>query len=62
MKYILYIIFLLGYIFFAISIFTSKDSVSSDFAMFGLLTSLYCPFAIAICKLYNIGDNIGEGE
>lgn len=55
MKYILYIIFLLGYIFFAISIFTSKDSVSSDFAMFGLLTSLYCPFAIAICKLYNIG-------
>lgn len=62
MKYILYIIFLLGYIFFAISIFTSKDSVSSDFAMFGLLTSLYCPFAIAICKLYNVCDNIGEGK
>lgn len=53
MKYILYIIFLLGFIFFAISIFTSKDSVSSDFAMFGLLISLYCPLAIAICKLYD---------
>lgn len=56
MKYILYIILLLGYIFFAIAIFTSKYSVSSYFAMFGLLNSLYCPLALAICKLYNIGE------
>lgn len=54
MKYILYIILLLGFIFFAIAIFTSKDSVSNDFARFGLLFSLYCPLAIAICKLYAI--------
>ena len=55
-NYILDIIFLLGYIFFTIAIFTSDDSISSDFIMLGILTTLYCPTAVAICegcKLYN---------
>lgn len=57
-NYILDIIFLLGYIFFVIAIFTSKDSVSSNFAMLGIATIFYCPaaivtFAIAMWGLHN---------
>ena len=53
MRYILAIIFLLGYIFFVIAIFTSKTCLSNDFALLGLLTILYCPFAVAIFSELN---------
>ena len=58
MKYVLAIIFLLGYIFLAIAIFTSDFSISIDFALLGLATIFYCPaaiamFAIAIWGLHN---------
>ena len=48
MKNAVAIIFLLGYIFFVIAIFTSKACISNDFALLGLLTILYWPFVVAI--------------
>lgn len=58
MKYILAIIFILGYIFFVVAIFTSKVCISHDFALLGLLTTLYCPFAVAV---YRFGKYIDRG-
>ena len=51
MKYILAIVFLLGYIFFVIAIFTSEYSTSKDFVLLDTLTAIYCPIAVGICEL-----------
>ena len=57
MKYILAIVFLLGYIFFAIAIFTSGYSTSKDFVLLGILTAIYCPIAIGILTIQSFFDD-----